>query len=54
MTVLILILSTVLGALALWALNRVIAADGRGHRPVPRSHLDEVDPRPWAELAPHH
>jgi hypothetical protein len=54
MTALILILSTVIGALALWALNRVIDADGRGRRPVPRSHNDEVDPRPWAELASPH
>jgi hypothetical protein len=53
MTVLILILSTVIAALALWGLNRVIAADGRGHRPAPRSHVDEVDPRPW-EPVPHH
>ena len=50
MTVLILILSTVIGALALWALNRVIASDGRGHRPVPRSHDEELDPRPSARL----
>jgi hypothetical protein len=46
MTVLILILSTLIGALALWILNRVIDADGFGHRPAPRSHEDELDPRP--------
>ena len=40
-TVLILIVSTVIGAGALWYLNRVIASDGLGHRPPPRSHRSE-------------
>ena len=48
MTVLILILSIAIGALALWYLNRVIDADGSGHRPAPRSHPEELDPRPSA------
>jgi hypothetical protein len=47
-TVLILILSTAIGALTLWYLNRVIHADGIGRRPAPRSHGDESDPRPAA------
>jgi hypothetical protein len=48
MTVLILILSIAIGALALWYLNRVIDADGSGRRPAPRSHTEELDPRPSA------
>jgi len=48
MTLLILILSIAIGALALWYLNRVIDADGTGRRPAPRSHTDELDPRPSA------
>jgi len=48
MTLLILILSTAIGALALWFLNRVISADGFGRRPAPRSHAEELDPRPSA------
>jgi hypothetical protein len=50
MTVLILILSTVLGAVALWYLNRFVDADGFGHRPAPRSHVEELDPRPSTRL----
>jgi uncharacterized membrane protein len=48
MTLLILILATAIGALALWFLNRVIDADGFGRRPAPRSHAEELDPRPSA------
>jgi hypothetical protein len=49
MIVLTLILSIAIGALALWYLNRVIDADGSGHRPAPRSHTEEeLDPRPSA------
>ncbi|MGH3316650.1 MAG: hypothetical protein ACRDO0_10955 [Nocardioidaceae bacterium] len=48
MTVLILIFSIAIGALALWYLTRVIDADGFGRRPAPRSHTEELDPRPAA------
>ena len=50
MTVLILLLSTAIGALALWYLNRIVHADGFGHRPAPRSHVEELDPRPSTRL----
>ena len=48
MTALNLILGSAIGALALWYLKRVIDADGFGHRPAPRSHVDELAPRPLA------
>ena len=50
-SVIVLILLTVVGTLALWGLNRLIDGDGLGHRPAPRSHEDELDPRPWAVLS---
>lgn len=45
-SVIVLIVLTVVGTLALWGLNRLIDGDGRGRRPAPRSHPDEADPRP--------
>lgn len=53
MTVLILILSTAIGAVALWFLNRVINADGLGHRSPPPSHhadLEVGSPLWWADV----
>ena len=48
MSVLVLILATVIGAVALWRLNQFIDGDGFGRRPAPPSHDEEQDPRPSA------
>ncbi|MGH3367995.1 MAG: hypothetical protein ACRDOY_12415 [Nocardioidaceae bacterium] len=45
MTFFILILSVVVVALAVWALNRVISGDGLGYRFPPPSHHDDIDSR---------
>jgi hypothetical protein len=39
-------------ATALWSLVRTVSRDGLGRRPGPRSHLDELDPRPWVAMMP--
>ena len=49
--VLVLLVLALLG-LALWSLIRFVADDGLGHRPVPRSHINEFDPRPWVAMFP--
>lgn len=43
-------------ATVLWELVLAIAGDGRGHRPPPRSHVDEPDvgsPRWWVDAWQH-
>lgn len=42
-TALVLIVSIVIGAVALWYLNRVVSGDGLGHRPPPRSHRSDLE-----------
>ena len=49
--VLVLLALALLG-LALWSMARFVAGDGLGQRPAPRSHLDELDPRPWVAMFP--
>jgi hypothetical protein len=49
--VLVLLVVALLG-LALWSLFRAVKGDGLGHRPVPRSHVNEIDPRPWVAMYP--
>jgi hypothetical protein len=49
--VLVLLVLALLG-LTLWSLVRVVSDDGLGHRPAPRSHRDEIDPRPWFAMFP--
>jgi hypothetical protein len=49
--VLVLLYLALLG-LALGSLVRAVRRDGLGHRPVPRSHHDEIDPRPWVAMFP--
>ena len=48
MTALSLVLSSAIGTLALRHLSRVINADGFRQRPAPRSHVEDLDPRPSA------
>jgi hypothetical protein len=38
--------------LTLWSVVRAVSSDGQGHRPAPRSHEDEIDPRPWVAMFP--
>lgn len=49
--VLVLLVLALLG-LTLWSLVRAVSGDGLGHRPAPRSHRDEIDPRPWVAMFP--
>jgi hypothetical protein len=38
--------------LTLWSVVRAVSSDGLGHRPAPRSHEHDLDPRPWVAMFP--
>jgi hypothetical protein len=50
-TLLLVVFSFIAGFI--WGLARTIEGDGFGHRPTPRSHVEELDPRPSGGLLVH-
>jgi hypothetical protein len=55
MNIVIALLVIAFTAALLWKLVKDIAADGRGHRPPPRSHLSDLEvggPRWWIDVSP--